>query len=1361
MFRYTALTLGLWVAAIPSLSSAESGDPQALLIEQGYFWQDKDKPKRAAESWEKLLLLNASHPIALYGLGIIAVENKQLSNAKDYLKRLQSIKPLPYQALQLEQDIRLANPVNKKLIEDARLLVDNGEREKAVSVYRQALGGKPAYGLVGREFYNNLAFTEGNWSEARSGFERLMRESPDDVYIALFFAKHLARRSDTRVEGIRALAELAKRKDIGGDADETWRLALTWMGAPNEAQAPLFETFLKSHPDDTEIRALLAKGRAKSKAGSAVAWQQDPGLVRGLKALEAGDQVTAEREFAIRLKSNPNDADALGGMGVLRQQQNRLEDAEVLLTRATRQKGGKSWQSALSDVRYWSLLQRAADNRATGDVKQARSQLDQAIRLKPKDVNGLLALADLQSSAGQYSAAEAGYRSLLKQYPANKQVRRGLIAVLSQSGKNDEALSLINTLPKAEQGKIEGLGRIRAEQAMQRAKLAEQRGDRDGMRVALEEVIRNDPSDAWARFALARIYVSMGAVSEARSLVDGLLLSQPNNPDALYTSALLSVELNDLPKAQASLARIPRNARNADINRLVRDVDFNLQLQQIKALTDSGQRQEARVFLNRIEPLADGQPGRQESIASAYAEAGDPKRAINLMRDLLTRSPKQDPGLTLRYAGVLLQADQDVEASSILRNMQGQLLDAEQRKQYDDVLFLYRVRQADQLRERGDLASAYDTLAPALAERPQNSLAISALARMYAASGDPAKALALYKPVVQREPENAQLLIGAADMASQVHERDYAEDALERALALAPADPDVLTTAARIYRFQGRTGTAAKLLKKVVAQEKLQETAAFAASAPVSAASNNPFADRGSLNQPLAPTALIPMPVQSLDQGQASALAAPAFAQSPRTSSNDPLLAAPTYTTSDTLLSPSSARLGYTAQREPAQQSINPFSSEQQDFDPRASMSPAERALDDVLQQRSAYAVQGLEVQANDSESGLSKLTTITAPLEVNIPVGDDRLAVRVTPVNLDAGGLSDEAKLRFGGGIAGIVSELNRFAVGNPTASIEELESEAANLIGEGVGRQKDNGVGLAVAWESESLGLKTDIGVSPMGFLYSTAVGGVSIEREFSGTSNLRYGASLSRRSVTDSLTSFAGSKDARTGLEWGGVTANGGRAELSYDDGDMGAYGYGALHSLRGNNVKSNTRAELGSGIYWYLYNDDNRIMTAGLSVNGVSYENNQGNFTFGSGGYFSPQQFYSVAIPFSWSQSGERWSYKLLGSVGVQHIKQDSVAYYPNDDDMQQSLEQISAVAGSFGLSVPTNFEGSSDTGIGYSLSGAAEYQMGKSLFFGGHMGVDNAQDYRQWNGGLYLRYMLEEMSQPMSLPVSPYRSPYSK
>ena len=39
MFRYTALTLGLWAAVVPGFSLAETSDAESLLIEQGYFWQ--------------------------------------------------------------------------------------------------------------------------------------------------------------------------------------------------------------------------------------------------------------------------------------------------------------------------------------------------------------------------------------------------------------------------------------------------------------------------------------------------------------------------------------------------------------------------------------------------------------------------------------------------------------------------------------------------------------------------------------------------------------------------------------------------------------------------------------------------------------------------------------------------------------------------------------------------------------------------------------------------------------------------------------------------------------------------------------------------------------------------------------------------------------------------------------------------------------------------------------------------------------------------------------------------------------------------------------------------------------------------
>ncbi|KPA87005.1 cellulose synthase subunit BcsC-related outer membrane protein, partial [Pseudomonas asplenii] len=50
--------------------------------------------------------------------------------------------------------------------------------------------------------------------------------------------------------------------------------------------------------------------------------------------------------------------------------------------------------------------------------------------------------------------------------------------------------------------------------------------------------------------------------------------------------------------------------------------------------------------------------------------------------------------------------------------------------------------------------------------------------------------------------------------------------------------------------------------------------------------------------------------------------------------------------------------------------------------------------------------------------SGLSKLTDVEAPFEANLPAGDNRVALRVTPVSLHAGSAHDYSLGRFGSGL-------------------------------------------------------------------------------------------------------------------------------------------------------------------------------------------------------------------------------------------------------------------------------------------------------------------------------------------------------
>jgi len=213
----------------------------------------------------------------------------------------------------------------------------------------------------------------------------------------------------------------------------------------------------------------MNKGKQQVATTASKEWQQPAEVARGLKALKKGDQATAEQAFQARLKSRPDDADALGGLGVIRQQQHRLAEAEQLLSQATRQNDGSRWQVALNEVRYWSALQQARDAQAKGQTAQAQVLVNQVLRLNPNGVDARLALADIQASAGQFDDAQRNYRQILNQRRDDPQAQEGLVNVLLKSGKNDEALQLINSLPATGQAKIGQSARLQALRATQLA----------------------------------------------------------------------------------------------------------------------------------------------------------------------------------------------------------------------------------------------------------------------------------------------------------------------------------------------------------------------------------------------------------------------------------------------------------------------------------------------------------------------------------------------------------------------------------------------------------------------------------------------------------------------------------------------------------------------------------------------------------------------------------------------------------------------------------------------------------------------------------------------------------------------------
>ncbi|QIN61847.1 Beta-barrel assembly-enhancing protease [Caballeronia sp. SBC1] len=1584
-------------------ASANPNSPMTVLIDQGRYWQAHRRGDLAEQAWQKVLRIDPKQPDALYGMGMILADRKDGSGAQQYLQRLRQAAPQYPNIDELGQRLGETSP-RDQTVNDARRLAQSGQNASAVQEYQRALDGKPATPELTLEYYQALAATPQGWDQARQGLTQLARQNPNDPRYALALAQHLTYRDTTRRDGIARLAQLSTDSTVGDQAKKSWRQALLWLGA-RASDAPLYQAYLQASPDDPAVKARFdsmvqqdkqARDRAQADAATDA---RGRAVADGFAALDRGDIVTARARFSAVLANSPNDGDALGGMGIAALKQEKFDEARTYLERASRAGNPARWKDALTSATYWSYTSAGIGARSNGEIAKAKSMFERAIALNPSDTTAQTMLGETLLNSGDPRGAEQAYRMALRRQADNPDAIRGLVGALAAQGRGDEALSFANQLNAEQQAKAGGINKLRGEAQAAQARAAEARGDLGTARSLFEDALLNNPDDVWMRLDLARIYVRQGAVGNARSMMDGLLATHPDMTDALYASALLSAETQDWATGLSQLERIPVDQRTPAMTVLQHRLWVHTQAELANRMSRAGQTQQAEAILQAATPTAQGSPELIGVLASSYLQAGDTMRALSLVRSAMAVAP-DDTGLLLQYAGILTAVpvtagqtnpQQEAELSSVMRRLAASQLTPQQRIDFNNLNIGIVVKQADTVRQRGDLASAYEVIAPWLSAMPDNPDLQGALARLYTSAGDDRSALASYRAALARRPDDIDLQVAAIGAASGAKEFSFAEATANQALRTAPDDPRVLAAAGRMYHAEGKLSLASRYLQQALiaantpvrqtvrttdqgaqpnvprgwesAMQRIGsmplpgtnpfegktavDTSASASDAPTGPLSGlfsrsttpMPGLPNGSSNypQPSSPTQNVPnylpppqpapystpyvapystpgnvarpvatgggygpdtygssqsggpaaaplqpypgqAPAQNVGQyqgqyqGQGQAQYQPQAYQQPyqpqyqqpypaqnqqqpyqqqqaypaqyqqaqqpydpaasspwpmspaareaqantqqpqpRVYSSAPAAKAKRTTTRKQATSRNARQADETDYRQqpypqqqqqyaqqgygyPQQQQQQPYANQGygQPYIPQPpagygqAYAPAQTAqaysgmagnnpttvanaqtlgvadeLAQINQAQSSTVSGGIIFRQRTGEDGLSNLTDIEAPVQGRIAAGNGHIVVTATPVTLDAGtaGNDPNTLARFGASVVGGLTGQN--LSGDQTAS----------------------GVGLSVGYETNSI--KADVGRTPIGFREANWVGGA----EYNGgiTDKVSYSIAVARRAVTDSLLSYAGTRDssistfaqnnaaalkAQLGdatyqnlvnngtLTWGGVTSNGGRASLGWDDGMSGAYVNASYEYLEGQNVQSNTAVKGGGGVYTRLFTDANQTLTVGVNTTLMHYDKNLSYFTYGQGGYFSPQQYVILNIPVEYKGRNGAFTYDVKGSIGVQHYRQDASNYFPTNGGFQSAIATLAALP----ITTPYSTNGvvypaTSKTGVAYSFNASAEYQLAPQLFVGGSASLGNAYQYREYMAAVYVRYSFTKQLGAVTYPPTTLTSPY--
>ncbi len=273
---------------------------------------------------------------------------------------------------------------------------------------------------------------------------------------------------------------------------------------------------------------------------------------------------------------------------------------------------------------------------------------------------------------------------------------------------------------------------------------------------------------------------------------------------------------------------------------------------------------------------------------------------------------------------------------------------------------------------------------------------------------------------------------------------------------------------------------------------------------------------------------------------------------------------------------------------------------------------------------------------------GYDQLAALEAPFEISAPLGyNARLTVLGKSVFLDSGQADGTS----------IITVQEATTSGTCLVTISQPLGTAVNTGPQGTGsacgttattttfitppQQNAAGVGGEVQLAFPHLALAA--GYTPYGLLVSNVTGRAQWRPE-----NGPFTFSFVRDSVKDTQLSYGGLRDPGSaslsypGTIWGGVIANQGNVQYARGDAQSGFYlGVGGQY-LTGYNVQDNVRLDGSGGAYWRVKTlPEYGNLSVGVNFFGMHYTHNQQAFTFGMGGYFSPQEYFLANIPFTWA------------------------------------------------------------------------------------------------------------------------------
>jgi tetratricopeptide (TPR) repeat protein len=250
--------------------------------------------------------------------------------------------------------------------------------------------------------------------------------------------------------------------------------------------------------------------------------------------------------------------------------------------------------------------------------------------------------------------------------------------------------------------------------------------------------------------------------------------------------------------------------------------------------------------------------------------------------------------------------------------------------------------------------------------------------------------------------------------------------------------------------------------------------------------------------------------------------------------------------------------------------------------------------------------------------------------------------------------------------------------------------------------------------------------VGTTPIGGLLAPTITfdvGFVQQTEFG-----HWGLNAYSQPIRQSILSYTGIQDpyrnpGGSSLEWGRVVRTGVKSSLFYRfNDDWNASGSVDAAFVEGKNVEQNTSIAVSANIGRNLSLGGFDYFSVGPSFNYEHYANNLSHFTYGHGGYFSPEHYINTGLGVNFlTKEGRPYVVKGRLSAGVQIINEASSPWFPLNNDP-------------FGF-----YPGDHRFGEAFDFELKGVWLISSQFQIGAGAAVRKTSGYEDYSGGLFVRY----------------------